>query len=88
MGGLIKKLPYTASLFIIASVAISGLPPLNGFISEFFIYYSMISGIKTSSVLFVTMIAGFSLLALIGAIAVIAFTKSSRDYISRIIRGT
>ncbi len=77
MGGIIKKLPYTASLFIFASVAISGLPPLNGFISEFFIYYSMISGIKTSPVLFVTMIAGFSLLALIGAIAVIAFTKSS-----------
>jgi formate hydrogenlyase subunit 3/multisubunit Na+/H+ antiporter MnhD subunit len=77
MGGLIKKLPYTASLFIIASVAISGLPPLNGFISEFFIYYSMISGIKTSSVLFVSMIAGFSLLALIGGIAIIAFTKSA-----------
>ncbi len=77
MGGIIKKLPYTASLFIFGSVAISGLPPLNGFISEFFIYYSMISGIKTSSVLFVTMIAGFSLLALIGAIAVIAFTKSA-----------
>ncbi|HNX25219.1 MAG TPA: proton-conducting transporter membrane subunit [Spirochaetota bacterium] len=77
MGGLIKKLPYTASFFILASVAISGLPPLNGFISEFFIYYSMLSGIKTSSVLFVTMIAGFSLLALIGAIAIIAFTKSS-----------
>jgi len=77
MGGLIKKLPYTASLFIFASVAISGLPPLNGFISEFFIYYSMISGIKTSAVLFITMIAGFSLLALIGAVAIIAFTKST-----------
>lgn len=77
MGGLFKKIPYTASLFIFGSVAISGLPPLNGFISEFFIYYSMISGIKTSSVLYVTMIAGFSLLALIGAIAIIAFTKAA-----------
>ncbi|PKL16250.1 MAG: hypothetical protein CVV49_17190 [Spirochaetae bacterium HGW-Spirochaetae-5] len=77
MGGIIKKLPYTGSIFILASVAISGLPPLNGFISEFFIYYSMISGIKTSPVLFVTMIGGFSLLALIGAVAVIAFTKSA-----------
>ncbi len=77
MGGLFKKLPYTASLFIFASVAISGLPPLNGFISEFFIYYSMISGIRTSPVLFVSMIAGFSLLALIGAIAIVAFTKAA-----------
>ena len=88
MGGLIKKLPYTGSVFILASVAISGLPPLNGFISEFFIYYSMISGIKTSSVLFVTMIAGFSLLALIGAIAIISFTKSAGVIFLGTSRGT
>ena len=49
MGGLIKKLPYTATIFIIASVAISGLLLENGFISEFFIYYSMLSGIKSST---------------------------------------
>ncbi len=88
MGGIIKKLPYTGSIFIMAAVAISGLPPLNGFISEFFIYYSMISGIKTSPVLYVTMIAGFSLLALIGAVAVIAFTKSAGVIFLGSSRGT
>jgi formate hydrogenlyase subunit 3/multisubunit Na+/H+ antiporter MnhD subunit len=88
MGGIIKKLPYTGSIFILASVAISGLPPLNGFISEFFIYYSMISGIKTSPVLYVTMIGGFSLLALIGAVAVIAFTKSAGVIFLGSSRGT
>jgi len=88
MGGIIKKLPYTGSIFIMASVAISGLPPLNGFISEFFIYYSMISGIQTSPVLYVTMIAGFSLLALIGAVAVIAFTKSAGVIFLGSSRGT
>ena len=35
LGGLIKKMPRTALLFLLASVAICGLPPLNGFISEF-----------------------------------------------------
>jgi formate hydrogenlyase subunit 3/multisubunit Na+/H+ antiporter MnhD subunit len=38
LGGLIKKMPQTAFLFLIAALAISGLPPFNGFISEFLIY--------------------------------------------------
>ena len=38
LGGLIKKMPVTAALFIIGSVAICGLPPFNGFIGEFLIY--------------------------------------------------
>jgi formate hydrogenlyase subunit 3/multisubunit Na+/H+ antiporter MnhD subunit len=35
LGGLIKQMPQTATLFLIASLAITGLPPLNGFVSEF-----------------------------------------------------
>lgn len=38
MGGLLKKMPITGLVFLIGSVALSGLPPLNGFASEFFIY--------------------------------------------------
>ncbi|MBI2365237.1 MAG: hydrogenase 4 subunit B, partial [Deltaproteobacteria bacterium] len=34
MGGLIKRMPQTAALFLVGSVAIAALPPLNGFISE------------------------------------------------------
>jgi formate hydrogenlyase subunit 3/multisubunit Na+/H+ antiporter MnhD subunit len=33
LGGLMKKMPYTAILFLIGSLAICGLPPFNGFIS-------------------------------------------------------
>jgi hydrogenase-4 component B len=36
LGGLAKRMPWTAGLFLIGAVAICGLPPLNGFISEFF----------------------------------------------------
>jgi len=35
LGGIIKKMPRTAILFLIAALAISGLPPFNGFVSEF-----------------------------------------------------
>src|SRR2546427_6494985 len=34
MGGLIKRMPQTAFFFLIGAVAISALPPLNGFVSE------------------------------------------------------
>ena len=38
LGGIIKKMPQTSVLFLIAAIAICGLPPLNGFISEFLIF--------------------------------------------------
>ncbi|MDD5505605.1 MAG: proton-conducting transporter membrane subunit [Candidatus Omnitrophica bacterium] len=34
LGGLIKKMPYTAACFLLGAMAISALPPLNGFVSE------------------------------------------------------
>jgi NADH:ubiquinone oxidoreductase subunit 5 (subunit L)/multisubunit Na+/H+ antiporter MnhA subunit len=40
MGGLLRRMPHTALLFGIGAAAICGFPPLNGFISEFFIYLS------------------------------------------------
>lgn len=77
LGGLIKKVPHTAYLFLIASLAICGLPPFNGFISEFFIYKGFFSGLETSHLLF-TMAMLFSILGLvlIGGLALICFTKA------------
>ena len=40
MGGLIKKMPWTALFFLIGSAAISALPPLNGFASEWLVFKS------------------------------------------------
>jgi formate hydrogenlyase subunit 3/multisubunit Na+/H+ antiporter MnhD subunit len=47
-GGLIKKMPHTALLFLLASLAICGLPPFNGFISEFIIYTGFFNGINST----------------------------------------
>ncbi len=44
LGGLIKKMPKTAFFFLLGSIAISGLPPFNGFISEFPIYVGLFKG--------------------------------------------
>ncbi|HSW88689.1 MAG TPA: proton-conducting transporter membrane subunit, partial [Candidatus Saccharimonadales bacterium] len=46
-GGLIKRMPYTALFFLIGAIAISGLPPFNGFVSEWLTFQSLFAGIAT-----------------------------------------
>jgi hydrogenase-4 component B len=77
LGGIIKRMPKTAYLFLIGSLAICGLPPFNGFVSEFFIYYGLFNGLQTNNLMF-TMFMLFSVLGLvlIGGLAMICFTKA------------
>ena len=42
LGGLIKKMPWTGLLFLIGCLAISGLPPFNGFVSEWMLLQSFL----------------------------------------------
>jgi len=42
MGGLIKRMPWTALFFLIGAAAISALPPLNGFASEWLVFQSLL----------------------------------------------
>ena len=77
LGGLIKFMKWTGSFFLIGSIAISGLPPFNGFVSEFFIYRGFVYGIQAGSIpLSVALIISFAGLALIGAISILCFTKA------------
>jgi formate hydrogenlyase subunit 3/multisubunit Na+/H+ antiporter MnhD subunit len=77
LGGLIKPMPFTAGLFLVASIAITGLPPLNGFISEFLIYLGLLNGLSINSstalMVFALSIAG---LAMVGTMALLCFTKA------------
>ena len=77
LGGIIKKMPHTAILFLIAALAICGLPPLNGFISEFLIYGGLYNWLYSAD--FISLIAiVFALvgLVLIGGLALLCFTKA------------
>ena len=40
LGGLLKRMPWTGTTFLIGAAAIVGLPPLNGFVSEFLLFYA------------------------------------------------
>lgn len=77
LGGLINKMPRTAILFLIAALAICGLPPFNGFVSEFLIYSGLLQGLPRANInLAATVLAGIIGLALIGGLAIFCFTKA------------
>ena len=77
LGGLLKRMPWTAATFLIGAVAISGLPPLNGFVSEFLIFLGAFKGgISTTGAIAVPLLALIAGLALIGGLAVACFTKA------------
>ncbi|HXR80476.1 MAG TPA: proton-conducting transporter membrane subunit, partial [Saprospiraceae bacterium] len=77
MGGLGKSMPHTAFIFLIASLAICGLPPFNGFVSEFLIYNGMFTGLHSSDkVLLNAIVCGLFGLGLIGGLAMLCFTKA------------
>ena len=77
LGGLIKAMPATAILFLVGSVAICGLPPFNGFVSEFMIYFGLFKGLGIHNFgLVVGLLFAISALALVGTMAVLCFTKA------------
>jgi hydrogenase-4 component B len=77
LGGLIKRMPQTALFFLIGAVAISALPPLNGFVSEWLTYQSLLQGFGTTGSLVRLMfpLSG-AMLALTGALAAACFVKA------------
>lgn len=77
LGGLAKKMPFTAAFFLIGSLAICGLPPFNGFISEFLIYLGLFKSLPESSLYFsILLLICLIGLTLIGGLAIFCFTKA------------
>jgi hydrogenase-4 component B len=77
LGGLAKSMPRTALCFAVGAVAICGLPPLNGFVSELLIYIGLFRalGLGEGSVWPGAALAAPAL-ALIGALALACFVKA------------
>ena len=74
LGGVARRMPLTAAAFLIGSVAIVGLPPLNGFVSEWVLFLALLRSGETTTVLRVASVAAPGL-ALIGGLALACFTK-------------
>jgi hydrogenase-4 component B len=77
LGGLYRRMPVTGLLFLVGSIAISGLPPLNGFVSEWLIYMAAFHGSAAlRSGWAVGAIVVVISLALIGGLAAACFIKA------------
>lgn len=77
LGGLIHRMPQTAFCFLIGALAICAFPPLNGFVSEWLLYQSLLTPIHTPvGLLHVFLPIAAVLLGLIGALAAATFVKS------------
>jgi hydrogenase-4 component B len=75
LGGLWRAMPWTASLFALGAVAISGLPPLNGFVSEWLVYLSLFDATLAHGPSAWAAIPAAILLGLTGALALACFVK-------------
>ncbi len=73
LGGLARPMPWTAALFLAGAVAICGLPPGNGFVSELFVYLGLVRAATGRGAAWVALAA--PVLAATGALAVACFVK-------------
>jgi hydrogenase-4 component B len=75
LGGLAKTMPWTSLAFLVGAVAICGLPPLNGFVSEFLIYLGLFQTLQATEPWVDGVALAAPVLALIGALALACFVK-------------
>ncbi|MBI1754848.1 hydrogenase 4 subunit B [Candidatus Azambacteria bacterium] len=76
MGGLARYMPFTAVFFLIGAMAISGLPPLNGFVSEWLVFQGLFYNLMIDSIAVkIGVSISVALLALTGALALACFAK-------------
>ncbi|MGE5611282.1 MAG: proton-conducting transporter membrane subunit [Bacillota bacterium] len=77
LGGLAKRMPINAALFLVAAVSICGLPPFNGFVSEWMIYGGLFGGaIRWTAAGATAAVVGLVALAVMGGLALACFAKA------------
>jgi hydrogenase-4 component B len=77
LGGLARRMPWTAWLFLLGAVAISALPPLNGFVSEWMTFQALLlGGARLGGAPGLLAAVAASMLALTGGLAAACFAKA------------
>ena len=76
LGGLARRMPKTAFLFLVGAAAISGLPPLNGFVSEWLVFLGSLSSLSAPrGDLLAFAVLAVPALGLVGGLAAACFVK-------------
>jgi hydrogenase-4 component B len=73
MGGMARRMPVTAALFLMGCAAICALPPFNGFAGEFIVYSGLLEEARSAAFPWLALFA--PVLALAGGVAALAFVK-------------
>ncbi|TAN39004.1 MAG: NADH-quinone oxidoreductase subunit H [Verrucomicrobia bacterium] len=76
LGGLARVMPWTAGLFALGTLAVAGLPPLNGFVSEWLLYLGLFAVVTGKGVTAWIAMPAAIMLAMAGAIALASFAKA------------
>jgi hydrogenase-4 component B len=76
LGGLWRLMPWTATLFVLGAVAICGLPPLNGFVSEWLVYLGLFDAAASRVPGAWAAVPAAIMLGLTGALALATFVKA------------
>ncbi len=74
-GGLLRTMPLTGLFFLGGAIAICGLPPLNGFVSEWLIYLGLFQGSQPLAANLLPALLAAPALALTGGLALLCFAK-------------
>jgi formate hydrogenlyase subunit 3/multisubunit Na+/H+ antiporter MnhD subunit len=84
LGGLMKRMPFAATLFGLGTIAIAGLPPFNGFAGEWLLYRSLLDGAAGAPVgPAVVFMLAVGALSLVGALAALCFVRLASVVLSR-----
>jgi hydrogenase-4 component B len=76
LGGLSRMMPWTAGLFAVGAIAVAGLPPLNGFVSEWLVYLGLFDVVTGRGAAAWIAMPAVILLAVAGALAMASFAKA------------
>ncbi|MHB1094613.1 MAG: proton-conducting transporter transmembrane domain-containing protein [Gemmatimonadaceae bacterium] len=76
LGGLWRRLPWTAGLFALGSLAVAALPPLNGFVSEWLVYLGLFDAVTSRSASAWPAMLAAIMLGIAGALALASFLKA------------
>jgi len=76
LGGLARLMPRTSVVTLIGTLGIAGLPPLNGFVSEWLIFQGLFQGFRIQPLAGVVLVLAGAALALSGGLAVMAFAHA------------
>ncbi|MGZ6123576.1 MAG: proton-conducting transporter transmembrane domain-containing protein [Myxococcales bacterium] len=78
LGGVLRRMPRTGLSFVVGAAAICGLPPLNGFVSEFLVYMALLAACVVLPVAGqAEAVLAFAALACVGGLAAACFAKAA-----------